>query len=430
MNRGLSRRRFLKMAAGGAGAATALSIVPAHVLGGPGKTPPSEVVTRGVIGCGAMGMAGHVKANPPNAPPFVLAVCDVDSKRLERGLAMAGKGCEGYSDWRRVIERKDIDTIHVPTPPHWHALISIAACQAGKDVFSEKPMTRFIAEGQAVIRAVRRYGRMYSINCSPRAGWEPYRKLVASGILGTPLTAYLSPEKAVEFKVKNWSGSPNPTPQPVPPELDYNMWLGPAPYKPYHPGRVHSSFRGYWDYDAGGLGDMGQHYLDSLQYVLGKDDTGPVEVEAYAPFPAHPDAAGMWGRITYRYADGTTIILESGEWGEPPTPRPFLQGPKGRIWQRREKMTDEDREVMSQLAGLPDVPPLRTDFATAVRTRRDPDRQPCAEHAHRSVSLIHLSTIAIRTGRTIHWDPVKEQVIGDEQANALVNIPMRAPWHL
>jgi predicted dehydrogenase len=242
--------------------------------------------------------------------------------------------------------------------------------------------------------------------------------------MGTPLIA----RQHGGFKVRGWSGRTDLIPQPVPPELDYDMWLGPAPRKPYHPHRVHGSFRGYWDYDEGGLGDMGQHLLDPIQYVLGKDDTSPVDVEPYAPFPQHPDAAGLWGRVTLRYADGDVIVIESGEWGQSEIQDlPILEGPKGKIWSQTR--TDPPG-LLESLPRFPDPPPLEV-WDQAVRSRQNVrGDHPNAEQAHRSVTLVHLAAIAIRVGRGLRYDPVKEEFPGDEEANHFVNVAMRAPWRL
>ena len=424
----VTRRRFLKQSA----AATAVfTIVPRYVLGGPGYTPPSEVITRAVIGTGGMGM-NHIEPNTEGKPRITLAVCDVDENHLARGLAKAGPGCRGYRDWRQVLDRDDIDTVHIATPPHWHALMGIAAAQVGKDVLGEKPVTRTIAEGRALIDAIHRNGRVYQVNTHFR--FENYyrygaskllRKLVASGLLGKPLTVRVSKGTGFNWKIRRWSGRTNLVPQPVPAELDYDMWLGPAPRKPYHPHRVHQSFRGYWDYDGGGLADMGQHYLDPVQYFLGKDHTSPVHIEAKAPWPVHPDAVGLWDEVLMRYADGDTLILKSGEFGDPETPgMPFIEGPTGKLY---EGYRTDPPGLFDQLATLPDPPPL-VDFDTAVRTRQQPGGN--IDVAHRSCSLVNLANLAIRTGRPIRWDPDNERVIGDEQANRLVGEPMRSPWHL
>jgi len=437
-SQGVSRRVFL----GSAAAATALTVVPRHVLGGAGQRPPSEVITRAVIGTGGMGH-GHIQTNPDNQPPVTLAVCDVDKDHLASATKKAGSGCTAYTDFRSILDRKDIDTVEIATPPHWHALTSIMSAQAGMDVLCEKPMHRFIREGQAVIDAIQRHGRVFQIGTYGRFGSRHLRKLVASGLLGTPLTVRVGKRTGYEWKVAMWSGHTRDEPRPVPAALDYNVWLGPAPFKPYFPHRVHGSFRGYWDYDGGGLADMGQHYLDPITYWLDKDDTDPVEIEAYAPWPPHPDAVQMWGRVTMKYADGTTLILESGEWGEPEPGRgtvaeeiaaipsaalAFIEGPKGRAFGMGGGVSHTDPPgLMEQLGTVPEPPPL-IGFHDAVRTRRQPGGN--ASTSHRACCLMHLANIAIRLGRKLRYDPVAQQFPGDEEANRLVDVPMRAPWHL
>jgi len=427
-DRRITRRKFVR---GALGAAAAFTIVPRHVLGGPGYTAPSDVITRAVVGTGGMGM-WHVVANEVGKPPVTLAVCDVDATHLAAALEKAGSPCQGYSDFRRVLDRDDIDTVHVATPPHWHALVGIAAAQAGKDVLGEKPVTRTIHEGRVLVETLRRYGRVFQVNTHSRFGscyrfgaTKALRKLVASGLLGCPLTVRLSRNLGFDWKLRMWSGRTDLVPERVPSQLDYDFWLGPAPVKPYHPHRVHGSFRGYWDYDGGGLGDMGQHYLDPVQYILGKDRTGPTAIEARAPWPVHPDAVGVWDRIDLRYEDGDTIVLESGEGKEAETPGlPFLEGPRGKVF---EGYRTDPPGLFEQLRFVPDPEPL-LDFDTAVRTRRPAGGNE--ETAHRSCTLVNLAKIAVQVGRPIRWNPVREVVVGDEQANRLVHPFMRAPWHL
>ena len=323
--RGTSRRQFTRSAAA---AAVGFTIVPRHVLGGPGQTPPSDTLTKAIVGVGGMGRA-HFRY-----PGSVLrAVCDVDREHLASALEIAGPDVTGYTDFREVLERPDIDIVHIATPPHWHALMSVAAAEAGKDIWCEKPMTRTIAEGRAVIGAVERRGRIFRVNTwyrfrSPFYGFRtevaPIRKAVQDGLLGWPIKATVSATTGFDWKFF-WTGRTSLSPEPVPPELDYDFWLGPAPYRPYHPHRVHGTFRGYWDYDGGGLGDMGMHYLDPVQYILDKDETSPVEVWADCP-QQHPDACGSWRRIEMKYADGCRIVLD-GENRD--TEAPFLEGPGG-----------------------------------------------------------------------------------------------------
>ncbi len=414
----LSRRSFLRRATL-AGAAFQI-LPPRLVFGGP--EAPSNVITRAVIGTGGMGM-NHVTAYPKT-----LAVCDVDRNHLANSMKKAGGEVKGYSDWREVIERDDIDTIHVPTPPHWHALVSLAAAQAGKDVYSEKPATHTIAEGKALVDTIARYGTMYQVNTWGRQIGHFARKVVASGILGGPLKAYLNPSNCPSgFKIRQWSGKPNLPVEPVPEVLDYEMWQGPAQVKPYHPHRVHGSFRGYWDYDEGGFGDMGQHHVDPVQYALGKDYTAPVEVEAIAP-PQHPDACGLWQTIYMKYADGTTFTIDSWEWGEHPTEgKAWIEGPNGKLY-RDGRL--EPAYLAEELKRFPDLPPLR-DWETAVRTRDDSGGyKPNCPAAVRSAEILHLSSIAVRLQRKLQFDPDTRRFVNDEEANRLAYPPMRAPWVL
>lgn len=416
-----SRRKFIKTSLA---TAAAFTIVPRHVLGGPGFIAPSDQLTKAIIGVGGMGSA-HI-----NYPYFkLLAVCDVDENHLKSALVRAGKDVTGYKDFREVLERPDIDVITIATPPHWHALMSIAAAQAGKDIWCEKPMTRTIGEGRKVIEAVQKNGRIFRINTwfrfrSNYYGFgtpvKPIKKLVDSGMLGWPLKITVSANTGFAWKFF-WSGKTHMQPEWTPQELDYNNWLGPAPYKPYNPHRVHQTFRGYWDYDGGGLGDMGQHYLDPVQYILGKDDTSPVEIEADAP-QAHPDAVGSWRLIWMKYADGCEIILD-GEAKEENTP--FIEGPNGKLYK---DFKSDIPKLKEKLAAFPDPEPQLTDFYQAVQNRQKFTLNE--ENAHRSATLINLGKIAVRLGRKLYFDPVKQEFINDDLANRLINQPMRAPWVL
>ena len=419
--RSISRRQFIRT---GAAAAVSLTIVPRRVLGGPGYLAPSDTLTKAVVGVGGMGR-GHLGYEGS----VLRAVCDVDRAHLASALEIAGPGVAGYTDFREVLARPDIDIVHIATPPHWHALIAIAAAEAGKDVWCEKPMTRTIGEGRAVVDAVRRTGRFFRINTWFRftdrfygfgTDVRPIKKVVANRILGWPLRATVSATTGFDWKFY-WSGLTYARPEPVPPELDYDFWLGPAPWKPYHPHRVHGTFRGYWDYDGGGLGDMGMHYLDPVQYLLEKDGTGPVEISADCP-QQHPDACGAWRRVEMKYADGCVIVLD-GENRDKSAP--FLEGPRGKLYRGFESDIPNLRE---KLAALPDPEPQLTDFSESVRTRH-----PFAlneRNGHRSCTLVNLAKIAVQLGRPLKFDPATEIFPGDEAANRLANQPMRAPWHL
>ena len=403
--KGLTRRQFFK---GSLGAAAVFSVVPRHVLGGEGNTPPSDTFGGALIGSGGRGpgtfadLKGH-----HNLDVELLARCDVrfadraDNKTI-------------YTDYRLVLERKDIDIVAIGTHPGWHALISIAAMEAGKDVVCEKPMTRFIAEGRAVAEAEKRYGRIFQIGTYGRYGANRrVHKLMASGLLKKCPAVVM---RRGDVKVAEWSGKVQYEVKPVPRWLDWDMYCGPAPLRPYQDHRFGGTHRGYWDYEGGGLADMSQHHLDGFNYEYAKDYTSPVEVEAYAP-PAHPEACGMWGWVELQYADGLTLVIDSGEWGEP-------YNRKKERGVSEDDLSPQDREKLRQ---MPDPEPL-LGFGEAVKTRKQSGGH--AEAAHRTATLFHLANIAIRTGRKLKYDPVKEVIIGDEEANRLIYQPMRAPWRL
>ena len=417
----ISRRQFLKSALYTAGAFT---IVPRHVLGGSGFTAPSDQLTKAVIGVGGMGKYHLQRVNPSAR---LLAVCDVDRNHLQQALERVEAEVQGYHDFREVLAREDIDIVHIATPPHWHGVMSVLAAEAGKDIWCEKPMTRTIGEGRKVIAAVQRRGRIFRINTWFRfendfygfgTAVQPIKKLVNSGLLGWPLRVVVGAATGFNWKFY-WQGETSLSPQWIPEALDYQMWLGPAPYKPYHAHRVHQTFRGYWDYDGGGLGDMGQHYLDPVQYLLGKDDTSPVEIEADAP-QQHPDAVSTWRRVRMKYADGCEIILD-GEGRE--TDAPFLEGPDGKLFP---EFKSDIPNLAGKLAEFPEPESQLTDFSEAVRTRRKFALNEA--NAHRSCTLVNLAKIAVQLGRPLRFDPVRQEFINDPGANRLLEPPLRAPW--
>ena len=241
-------------------------------------------------------------------------------------------------------------------------------------------------------------------------------------MLGWPLKVTISGATGFTWKFF-WVGKENLTPQPVPAALDYDLWLGPAPYKPYNAHRTHQTFRGYWDYDGGGLGDMGQHYMDPVQYLLGKDNTSPVKVEVDAP-QQHPDAIGIWRRIVYTYEDGCQIVLE-GEGFESEGKVPYIEGPKGKVYKGFECTIPD---VMNKLAELPDPEPQNTDFIKCIRNR---ERFALDEiKGYHSATLVNMALCALRLNRTLRFDPAKQLFVGDDAANRLIDQPMRAPWKI
>ena len=426
----MKRREFLKTFAGMA----ALTVVPRHVLGGVGYTAPSDQLTKGIIGVGGMGRSGSHFTSDEHCR--LTAVCDVDKNHLNDAVKQAKENLKedvkSYHDFRDLINDPNVDVVHIATPPHWHALMAIAAAKAGKDIWCEKPMTRTIGEGRRVVEAMKRYNRVFRLNTWFRftdtfyglgTTVQPLKKLVDSGLLGWPLKIVVSGTTGFTWKFF-WVGKTNLEPQPVPDVLDYDMWLGPAPYKPYNVHRTHQTFRGYWDYDGGGLTDMGQHYLDPIQYLLGKDDTSPIKVEVEAP-QQHTDAVGIWKKITYTYEDGCQIILE-GEGFESAGKTAYIEGPKGKVYKGFECTIPD---IMNKLAEFPDPEPQRTDFLDCIRTRQKFALNEV--NGHRSCTWVNMAAVALRLNRQeLKFDPVTQLFVGDDAANALVNQPMRGEWGL
>ena len=415
-----SRRKFLQTSAT---IIAGFTIVPRHVLGR-GFIPPSDQLTKGIIGVGGMGM-GHI----PYAGTRVVAVCDVDKLHLQNAANSIGGGVKAFHDHRELIALPEVDIVHIATPPHWHGIMAIEAAKAGKDIWCEKPMTRTIGEGKRVVEAVKQYGRMFRLNTWFRftdnfygmnTTVKPIKKLVESGLLGWPLTVTVSKTTGFDWKFY-WVGKTKLEEQPVPAELDYDRWLGPAPYKPYNPHRVHQTFRGYWDYDGGGLGDMGQHYIDPIQYFLGKDETSPILVEVDAE-QQHPDACGTFRKLTFTYEDGCKIILD-GEASDPNAA--YIEGPNGKLFAG---FKSDIPNLKEKLAMMPDPEPQVSNFLDSVKYRT-----PFAlneSNGFRSCTIINMGKLALQLGRSLRFNPLTQLFINDEEANRLINPPMRSPWNI
>jgi predicted dehydrogenase len=414
-----TRRQFLRRTA----AAATITLVPRRVLGGPGAVPPSEEILFANLGLGGVGIGFHLA--DPKAARYV-ARCDVSLERL--GVKEADNKTH-YTDFRRVLDRRDIDAVRIGTPPHWHALMAVAALQAGKHVICEKPMTRYIAEGRAMVNAVKRYNRVFRVNTFRRM--QAMRGEGASGKRNVEIHKIMTrlrnhlrvmPVLVGEGRMgRYFQGLVNQAAEPVPPGLDYDLWLGPAPYKPFTAHRVGwprgGTWRGYWDYESGILTDLGSHSWAATSWVYGLEGDHPVEVRTPDNNPPqHPDAVGVefhW--VELKYADGVTVYFRG------------YAGEKYPGSGRDASAADLDDEGRRKLAQIPDPPP-QPHFDEAVRTgRHDAD---CAEAHHRVSTLLHLVEIAARTGRSFRFDPHKEEIVGDEEANFFVNPPMRSPWRL
>ena len=446
-----TRREFLK----GAAAVGAFNIIPAKVLWG--AEAPSNQLTRALIGFGSI---AHSDNHLPFKGSRLVGLCDPDELHVADGLKCAAeKGwgkVKAYKDFLALLADPGVDIVHICTPPHWHGVMSVMAARANKDIWCEKPMTRTVGEGVRVRDYVKAKGKMFRLNTwfrfkDPYYGFgtpvKPVRQIVENGLLGKgPVTCVFGAGQGFSWKFF-WSGKVNGAVEECPKTLDWNMWLGPAPYKPYNRHRCHGTFRGYWDYDAGGLGDMAQHYLDPLQYLLCKDETSPVKVEYVGP-KHHPEVVGRFDRITLTYADGTKVILDGDESLKN---EPFLRGSNGvTVWPALRKdgtvgswttpeeaktmmfrMKDadgKDLDVRKILADLPEPARQQDDFIDSCVTRR----KFCLneETGFRSCTMFNLAIVSERLGRGFEFDPVSLHAKNDEAAERFLyqEDHMREPW--
>ena len=435
----ISRRRFLQQGGAVAGAVAVPMIVPASVFG---ADAPSERITVGCIGTGRMGQ-GDMRDLLRFPQAQIVAVCDVDSKRAKdaqkivvdhysRQTGTAWTGCEAYGDFRDVTGREDIDAVMIATPDHWHALPAIAAAKAGKDIFLQKPLTLTIREGRVLSNTVRRYDRVFQVGSQQRSD-EKFRlacELVRNGRIG----------KVHTIKV-GFGTDPGCDPQPempVPPNLDYNMWLGQAPLAPYTEWRVHPQKdygRPGWlrisAYGHGMITGWGSHHLDIAQWGLGTELTGPVTVEGEAVFPKE----GLWDvhgdfRIEYTYADGVRLIAADNNRNKQGV---VFEGADGWVYVRRGFLDAEPKSLLQERIGPDEIQLYRSNdhkrnWLECIRSRR-PTVAP-VEVGHRSCTMCLLGSIAMRLGRKLRWDPEKEEFIDDAAANHMRSRSMRAPWSL
>ena len=434
----MTRRELLKASA----AFGAFNIVPAKVLWG--QAAPSNQLTRALIGFGEIAHSGNHLAFKGSR---LVGLCDPFEARVRHGLACAEKSGWGkvkpYKNFLEVLADPGVDIVHICTPPHWHGCMSVMAAKAGKDIWCEKPMTRTVGEGRRVREVVQAQKRMFRINTWFRfkdtfygfgTPVEPIRQIVENGLLGTgPIKCTFGAGQGFSWKF-GWSGRVNEAPQPVPKGFDYEMWLGPAPWKPYTDHRVGTSFRGYWDYDSGGLGDMAQHYLDPLQYLLCKDETSPVKVDYIGP-KQHPEAVGRFDRLTLTYADGTTVDLDGDQSLKD---EPLLRGANGLcVFPKKGGKTLRikdgagwwpEEKVLKTLADLPKPAPQQTDFIDSCRTRKTFALNE--SNGFRSCTMFNLGIVAERLGRGFAFDPDTLHAVDDEAAERFLyqEDRMREPW--
>jgi predicted dehydrogenase len=425
-------------------------IAPSSVFG---ATAPSNRIQVACIGTGNQGI-GILRRFMKNDDVQVVAVCDVntasygyktDDQYLGRAPACqevdkyygqkAGAGayraCRGYNDFREVLAREDVDVVTVVVPDHWHAIMTVRAAEAGKDIYCEKPLSLTVGEGRAMVEGVQKHKRILQTGSMERS--NPLNRyvceLVRSGRIGEVQRVTTN----VGYNNKVGPG-PGWKPMPVPEGFDYDMWLGPAPRAPYHKDRCLYRFRFNYDYSGGQVTNFGAHSNDLAQWGLGTDDTGPVEIE-YVAAKWLPEGSlfntALESEFRCRYANGVELVCKTNE-------RPVgvrFEGTEGMLETSAYPWLARSRPESLITSKFPEGK-IRFDATTAhvrnfldcVRNRRQPAAP--VEVGHRSASLCHLGNVAIRLGRNVKWDPQKETFPGDDEANQMLTRPLRSPWQL
>ena len=417
-----TRRSFLRTAAA---AVAAPCIVHSSVLG---ASPPSDRITMGLIGIGKM-CWGHLGAMLGRANVQVLAVCDVDAAKRDRAKKRADdhyakngakSGIDACNDFRDVLARHDIDAVLIATPDHWHAIPTIRAAEAGKDIYCEKPFSLTLGEARAMVNAVRRYRRVFQTGSQQRSDHR-FRfacEMVRSGRIGKLHTVHV-----------NVGGPSVPCHLPAEPVregVDWDLWLGPAPWRPFNeiicPAYTFKGWprwRGYRDYSGGGMTDMGHHHFDIAQWGMGTELTGPVEII--------PPDGKQHKHLTYKYANGVTMHHGGGNASI------HFIGADGEVMVGRGDLRTNPPAMMHEPIApdevhLYDSPNHHNDWLQCIRTRKRPIAD--VEIGCRSVSICHLGNLAYRLKRPLRWNPDKELFLGDDEANRCLDRPKRAPWRL
>jgi predicted dehydrogenase len=391
--------------------------VPSSALGKGGSVAPSNRIALGFIGTGGRGRF-NMKAFMAEPDVQVVAVCDVDASHREKARYEAGLPSEAAcNDFRDLVARSEADGVVISTPDHWHVPSAAAAVRAGKDVFCEKPLTLTIGEGRVLCDLVRQYDRVFQTGSQQRSdgGFQLACELVRTGRIG----------KLKVIKVA-LPGSRNIGPQPVmpvPKGFDYDMWLGPAPWKPYTKARCHGRFRHIFDYSGGKFIDWGSHHLDIVQLALGMDDSGPVEVAGWGEFPTEGiyDTAVKYD-VMLTYANGVRVSASTMHQGGI-----RFEGTEGCVFVNRGVLEAHPKSLRKEARRGSYDSHVR-NFLNCVKLRKDPIAP--AEVGHRSSTVCHLGNIAMLLGRRLSWDPHQEQFLNDPTANRMTTRAMRAPWRL
>jgi predicted dehydrogenase len=425
----LTRRQFVSQSLVLAGAAAAGPLViPSSALGLDGNTAPSERIVLASIGLGFFWdfaiAYGYKEAQ-------LVALCDVNGQRLVQGKQLVDKyygngDCKTYKDFRDLLARKDIDAVYIATPDHWHALVTIAAAKAGKDIYCQKPLTHTVAEGRAVVDAINRYGVVFQHGTQQRSEWSFWyaAELVRNGRIGKLQSVILG--------VPSGRSCPMQPAQPVPEWLDWDMWLGPAPEAPYCEARILQGHSWYFisDYCVGYIAGWGIHHLDSAMQGLGDDFGGVFEVDGHGVFPKDGmyDTPLTW-RVEYTFPSGVKIIdtdVTQQRMGVQ------YQGTDGSVFCWRGNYLETDPKSVRGQTILPQEQHCyeSTDHVQnwfdCIRSRQRTAAP--VEIAHQSTTLCNVGAISMLLDRKLRWDPAAERFIDDDEANRFLARPMREPW--
>ena len=423
----LTRRGFLKGAATAAGAAAAPYVVPSHVLG---ADAPSNKIVMGAIGVGGMGR-GDLGGLLGDSRVHFVGVCDVDTKNQARAKGMVdgrykNKDCKAYLDFRELIGRGDLDAVMTALPDHWHALPAIEAAKAGCDIHGQKPFARSIREGRAMCDAVQRYGRVWQTGSQQRSDG---RFRFASELA---INERIGKVRRVEVGLPTGGGGGSTEPKPVPDGVDWDFWLGPAPWRPYQGFGPHWNWRWIMDYSGGQLTDWCGHHVDIAHWGCGLDRTGPISIE---PIKVTYPKEGLYDTPTEyhflcKYNNGVEISVASNRIN--PQGTKWI-GDRGWVYVKRGRIDAEPKSLLREKIGPGEIHLYNSgghkrNFVDCMVSRKE---TICpAEVGHRSISIGLLGEIAMLTWRKIKWNPDKEEIIGDPGASALLGRSYREPWQL
>lgn len=425
----LTRRAFLGRSAAGISLATVPAWYAQEAIAAEDKKfGPNDQIQLAVIGPGGskggyrQGL-GDTRGIAGKKGVKVIAACDVDSQHREEACKVFGPDCKGYADFRELLQDKAIDAVVIGTPDHWHATIAIAALKAGKDVYCEKPLTLHVSEGRKIAEAWKKYNRVFQVGSQQRSDtrFRMACEMVRNGRIGKV--------QRVEARLPNGTKGGPFAVAPAPSDLNWDMWLGPAPYTDYIKERTHGTFRHWYEYSGGMMTDWGAHHLDITQWGLGMDDSGPEHVEAQGILPSNPHGYNVAYdfTVTYTYPGGIKVLaMSDGENGV------RFEGDQGWIFVSRSRIEASNEAILKDpLSGSATRLYVSNDhhqnFVDCIRSRKETICTP--EIGHRSATVCHIGNISLRMGgRALEWDAKAEKFKNDEEANRFLDRPHRKPF--